>query len=368
MAGFQLKDLISIAAAMINHAKASQDKLTDFEVGSVGRTLLEASAIEIEEGYQRIFFGILDGISTSVYKAFDFELQPAAAASGVVTPIFGGPIVDPFTIPQGTLFSAPGAGLKFASIADVAVPVGATSVDIVVSCTTPGSAGNLGAGTVTNTVGYTLPVGTSVTNAAMSGGSDGQTEAERKARFVESIQSLSRGPVASMVYAARQAQIVNSDGVLVEYVTRVGIDEDIGRVDVYLYGSAGVPSPALLLKVQALLDGSFDQATGAYTIGYRAGGVAANALPMSERAIPVALKVKMLPGFTGTQATKDAIATLLAGEFSAVESGGLLYIDKLTNAALTVAGVGEVLADNSSNEPCAAYEVLKLGAFSVEWI
>jgi hypothetical protein len=54
---FQLKDFVSIVAAMLNRAKATQSRLTDFEVGSVARTLIEAPAIEIEQLYQRMFAG-----------------------------------------------------------------------------------------------------------------------------------------------------------------------------------------------------------------------------------------------------------------------------------------------------------------------
>jgi hypothetical protein len=36
---FQIKNFVSIVAAMVNHMRATQDKITDFNVGSVARTL-----------------------------------------------------------------------------------------------------------------------------------------------------------------------------------------------------------------------------------------------------------------------------------------------------------------------------------------
>ena len=48
---FQIKDFASITASMINWLRANTTKVTDFNVGSVVRTMAEASAAEMEELY-----------------------------------------------------------------------------------------------------------------------------------------------------------------------------------------------------------------------------------------------------------------------------------------------------------------------------
>lgn len=368
MAGFQLKDFVSIVAAMVNHAKATQNKVTDFEVGSVIRTIMESSAVEIEELYQKVFSGILDAIPTSIYKAFDFELIEETAASGTVRITFAGPIVDSFTIPAGSVFSAPAVSLKFLSASNVVVPVGATSASVTVVCQTAGTVGNVGAGAITTSASFSLPVGAVVSNDAITSGRDAQTESERKARFVEFILSLSRGTVPALTYAVRQAQIVNGAGQLIEYASRVGVVEEAGRVFIYIYGSGGVASPALIAKAQQIIDGYRDPDTGNPVPGYRAAGVQVVVIPMAERAVNVTLNVQLLFGVDPSDAIKNAIATALAPEFESVESGGVLYVDQLIDAALTVQGVQKVIAGNDANELCAATEVLKLGALTVEWI
>ncbi len=55
---FQVKDFRSIVASMVNHVRATTTKITDFRVGGVARTLLEAPAIEIDELYQQMFNGL----------------------------------------------------------------------------------------------------------------------------------------------------------------------------------------------------------------------------------------------------------------------------------------------------------------------
>lgn len=368
MPGFQLKNFVSIAAAMINHAKATQNKLTDFEVGSVARTMLEAPAIEIEELYQKIFSGILDAIPTSIYKSFGFELIEEAAARGNVTIHFAGPIVEPFTIPAGTLFDAPSVSLKFTSAEGVQVPAGATSATVIVVCATPGAIGNVDAGAITSAVNIVLPAGSTIANAAITSGRDAQTEAERQARFQEFILSLSRGTEGAIRYAVRQAQIKSDSGLLLEYVSRVGMVEQGGLVDVYIYGSAGVPSAALIAESQKIIDGHRTPGTGVYEPGYRAIGVSVHVKPMTERAVPVTLHVQPLYGVDPSDAIKNQVATLLAVEFDAVQSGDVLLVDQLVGAALTVPGVQKVVPANDANMPCAAHEVLKLGAFHVEWM
>lgn len=372
MSGFQLKDFVSIVAAQVNHARATQDKLTDFEIGSVVRTLMEAPAIEIEELYQKIFAGVLDAIPTAIYKAFDFELIAKAAASGSVRITFSGPIVEEFTIPAGTVFDCAKSPLKFTSTADVVIPVGAESAAVVVVCVTAGTIGNVAAGSITGSPGYTLPVGSRITNDAFTSGVDAQTDAERKARFVEFIQSLSRGTVAALRYAVRQAQLTNAAGQLLEYVARVGVEESPGHVAMYIYGSGGMASAELLAKAQAIIDGYFDAPSGKLVSGYRAGGVKVDVLPMGERRIPVGLKVKVVYGVDlspeSKKAIKNDIATALAPEFESVESGDTLFVGQITEAALAVPSLQGAICSNELNERCAETEVLRLGDLSVEYV
>lgn len=349
---------------MVNQMKATQDRVTDFQVGSAARTLLESSAIEVEELYHRVLSGILDAIPTSIYKAFDFELVGAAAASGAVHIAFGTAIVDAFTIPAGTTFVA--GTLNFTSLAEQLVPIGATSVDVVVACSTLGSIGNVAANAITATTGYSFPAGSVLGNPAFSSGNDGQTESERKARFAEYIQSLSRGTTNSILYAVNQARVTNANGDIIEYVARAGIAEIPGRVDVYVYGSAGLPSADLLTAADQIVNGYRDNA-GTAVPGYVAGGVEGRVLSMVERAIDVTLYMTLSAGVVGTDALKNQLATLLDAQFDSVASSSTLQVAQLTNAALTLSGALKAVAANTENVVCGAGEVLKLGALVVEW-
>src|SRR3546814_7934576 len=81
---FQTKDFVSIVASMINWMRSTQSKITDFNIGSVARTMVEAPAAEIDELYQQFFFGLKEAIPVSVYQSFDFEPIEAVPAAGLV--------------------------------------------------------------------------------------------------------------------------------------------------------------------------------------------------------------------------------------------------------------------------------------------
>ena len=71
---FQLKDFQSIVASMVNFLRSATTEITDFSVGSVERTILEAPAVEIDQLYQEMFAGLREGIETSVFRSFGLAL------------------------------------------------------------------------------------------------------------------------------------------------------------------------------------------------------------------------------------------------------------------------------------------------------
>jgi hypothetical protein len=75
---FRTKDFLSIVGGMINWMRGATDKVTDYRIGSVTRTMLEAPAIEIDELYQNMLRGLVDGIPVAIYQGFGFERLPAS--------------------------------------------------------------------------------------------------------------------------------------------------------------------------------------------------------------------------------------------------------------------------------------------------
>lgn len=359
---FQIKDFASIVAAQINHARSATSKVTDFQPGSVVRTLMEAPAVEMEELYLQMFLGLRDAIPVATFLSFGFDPLPAARAVGFASVASATPLSAALTIPAGTEFLA-ADGRQYTSISQIVWPAGSSLVQVLVQHSVAGLIGNIAAGAITSSSffgeGYT------VSNQGITTGRDVETNAEREARFAEFVQSISRGTLVACTYMARQSRVLDAAGNLAEYVTRVGVDEQPGHVRIYVYSSAGAPSAALLLDGQTRMDGSVDPVTGATTSGYRAAGVRVDVLGMMERAVPLSINVDMLPGYTLNSAVEQELANIYSATIRAVQPGETLYLGSLVEAMLAATGVQAIVPLSTANIVCEINEALIPGALTV---
>lgn len=362
--GFQLKDFASITASMVNYAKATQDNITDFSVGGVARTMMEAPAIEIEELYQRIFAGIMEAIPTSIYRTFDFDIQEARPARGIVRIEFSIPLEFAVTIPAGTEFASDISEFRYLSDGTVTAEVGAVSVDVPVTASSSGASGNLPSGAITDVRALALPRSATITNTPFTSGKDAESDSERKVRFRDFLQSVARGTLDSVRFAASCGVVKNQSGQVIERISRIGHLEEAGRVRIYVYGSNGLPSDALIQDAQRLIDG-YTLEDGTLVSGYRPTGVRVDVLRMVERHVDLFLQIRMMPGFDLTTTVRQSIESLLVSLISETPSGGMLYIGKITDSILGLNGIREVFATNTENILCNPYEVLLLGKLDV---
>lgn len=361
---FQLKDFNSIVLAEINHARAVTDRVNDFAPGSVVRTIMEAPAVEIEELYLQMFLGLRDAIPVSAFVSFGFEKTPAKRAFGYVSVSSQFALEQDELIEFGTLFET-SDGLQYTADADVIWRAGQTLVQVPVRAVLPGLAGNVPAGAITICRQFPSLSGFIVSNPAITNGVDEESDESREGRFAEFIRSLSRGTVAACRYAASQSRVVDAGGVINEYVTRLGLNETPGRVNIYIYSNEGVPSAALLADGQRRLDGYRDENTGAIVPGVRAAGVRVDVLPMVERAVSVAIQVRMRFGYALTPAVVQSLTDTYNGAIRAVPAGEVLYLGDLTETLLKTPGVAEIVPQSTSNIFCDVSEALVPGTLTV---
>lgn len=359
---FQIKDFTSIVAAQINHARGVTTKVTDFQPGSVVRTLMEAPAVEVEELYMQMFLGLRDAIPVATFLSFGFNLLPAARAQGAVSISTDTPLSAPINIPSGTLFTAID-GRTYTSTQTVLWAAGQTIVRVPVASSVVGSAGNIAEGMIDTSPlfgdDYT------VSNPAITTGRDVETDAEREARFAEFVAALSRGTVAACTYGAKQAQVLDGDGNIYEYVSRAGLLEQPGYVIIYIYSSRGAPSTELIANAQRIIDGWRDEVTGVATPGYRAAGIRVDVLPVTERAVPLSIKVDMLSGFDLDAGVIQQLGDIYAAALSQVEPGETLYLGSVIDMLLAAEGVRQIVPVTNTNIVCAVNEVLTAGALTV---
>lgn len=342
--------------------RGSQKKITDYQPGSVSRTLVEAPAVEIEELYLQMFLGLREAIPVATFLSFGFDKLPAAVAVGYVSVATLTPLAADLLIPAGTEFTATD-GRSYLSTEAVTWPAGSGIVVIPVAHAAAGLVGNIAAGAITDSPFFGAEF--TISNQAITNGRDVETDTEREARFAEYVQSLSRGTDVACVYAAKQARVLDEAGNLAEYVTRLGVVSGGGRIRLYLYSNIGAPSAALLSDGQRRIDGWKDEATGVVIAGYVAAGVRADVLAMTERAVPLSISVGMLPGYTLTTSVEQQLGDLFSTAVRSVQPGETLYLGDLTQAMLAATGVLEIVPATSENIYCAENEALIPGALTV---
>lgn len=341
---FQIKDFRSILAGEINVAKqASNGALTDFNPGSVVRTLLEANAAEIAELYLQMLQGILDAIPVSVFMAFGFAPLPAQSATGAVT--FSRTATSTSgTIPAGTTLST-ASGVSFATTADVNLALGQATATAMVRCTVAGIVGNVAANTITSLTGLIGTTGiNAVTNAAdFTNGLDAESTDDRRARFQEYIATLTRGTKAAVEYGAKTAT-VEVDGVVVERAMTVRCIEyddnslvEIGSIRVVIDNGSGTASTELVERAQNIIDG-YQDVDGSYVAGWKAAGIIATVEAVVQKLVNVTEIVTVLSGYTAATVRADVISAQHA-YVATLGIGASLIRSELIAAAMAVPGV-----------------------------
>lgn len=300
---FQIKNFASIVNSMINRMKATQNKVTDYNVGAVARTLLEAPAAELDELYQQMFNGLQAAIPVAVFNSFNFPPLAAQSASGLAQlTITSQPTA--VLVAAGTTFTPGSSSNVYQSTADVVIPAGSTTVNIQVACTLTGSAGNLPQGqTFAVSPQPTGFVGATNANAYVNG-QNAETPAEQLIRFNNYISTLARGTVAALSYGLSTVNLTDSMGNITEKVALSLIDEPytydntkpIALVNCYIHNGVGGTSSALLNQAKKVIAGYVNSA-GSKVPGYKAAGIPANIYIATEVALPVNATVTLAAGY-----------------------------------------------------------------------
>lgn len=303
---FQIKDFRDILSGMVNVLRGSSTQVTDFNPGSVTRTLLEASASEVEDLYHQMYHGVTEAIPVAIYSAFGFERRPAVAAFGDVRFQLTAPAASNLVIPAGTRVETL-TGIAYLTQVEATIVAGSGSVDVFAQCTQTGTAGNVSASAIT-VLSSALPVDQIYNPAAFVTGRDLESDDARHQRFQEYIAALTRATKRSLGYAVSQAERLDGSGDVIEYVKSYAIlepfmtdpTEPVGFVRVVISSASGSVSDEMIEMVQRLLDGYVD-ASGVDHPGWKAAGVVIQV----ERAVEQLVAVEAI--ITSDRSRADAI-------------------------------------------------------------
>lgn len=315
---FQLKSFASITASMLNWMRSVQTKITDFNIGSIVRSMLEACAIEIDEFYKQAFIGLKEAIPVSIYTAFNFPALAATSTTGLIRIIITAQAA-PVNVAAGTVWVPSSGGVNYTQTATVVIAIGVTFADIPVAAVTAGTVGNLPSGTTFSP----SPVPTGFTSASnlesWINGIDAETPADQKTRFNAYISTLPRGTPSAIAYGLTTAFITDSGGNIIERVISSEVVEPwktdptqpVSLVNAYIHNGVGGTSGALVTQAQAVIDGFYD-VSGNPIPGWKAAGVKAVVAAAAEIPLNITGVLTALPGFDQPTLVALAIPVLNA--------------------------------------------------------
>ncbi len=345
---FQIKNTDSIVASMINRITATTNKLTDFNKGSVTRTILEAAAVEIDEYYQSLLKGLYEAVPVAIYKSFSFDKLAATPASGLVTFTRTAGGSGEITIPAGTRLQVLNSSFYYTVNSDTVLEDGDNTVDVVVTATISGTDSNCLVNTITVIVDAIGGIA-SVTNAsAFINGTEEETANERKVRFQKWLNTLARATKGSIEYAVSQVYLTDS-GTITERVSKSlvhepSMDEDpagpVGEVHVYLWNGVNGASGDLLTEVSTVLHGYMNE-DGVKVPGQKAAGCVLKVYAVSIDTVDVTATITLKTDYTEAMVDSN-IETAIDTYFQSLEIGQTLVWARLLNEIMEMEGVLDV--------------------------
>ena len=268
------EDIMQQAAA---NMIARQDKITDFNPGSIIHTILDTVARIGERLYAAIRQGYNENLRLIPYFVFGFERKQGTRASGTVTFKRGHPLPARTVIPVNTKVS--GEGRIFLTTETGFIEAGALlSNEVKILAAEEGSGFNvppLAIGTIETLVSSDVAEATNP--YPVTGGTDAETDSEYFERFKIYINGLSGTNAHAILDAARNADGVRS----VSVKNHIPPLRGIYNISIYVDDGSGTAAPETVEAVRLAVEGD---GTVLHQ-GHLAPGVNARVLP--PQAVPV---------------------------------------------------------------------------------
>ncbi len=262
----RIKSFTELSQGMMAALGAAKTGLTNFNAGSVIRTLLEVIAAVIAELYAyaaEMLTQVFPDTATGIWlvrwlRSVGLEPKEAVQTAGVLELIREVARPVSVTVAAGTMIrtqpDAAGLVLRYLTTEEVTLPAGATEVTVAVQAVEAGSNANIHAGTdlefatpINGLSGVRIPG--EETAWITTHGADAETEDSMRERYFLRWLELATGSNA----AAYRSWALSVAGVSSAWVDDT-FPRGGGTLDVYILAEDGLPSAALLADVQALID------------------------------------------------------------------------------------------------------------------
>ena len=275
----------------------------------------------------------------SFYQQFNFYRLPATTASGQVTFSKFTPASSVVLIPAGTIVQTPGGAIQYQVVANTNQPtwsaslnayvlaVGQSSLTATVQSLQAGSAYNVTAGQLSQ-IATSVPGIDSVTNGAnIANGINAESDAAYSARFVNYLNSLSKGTYGAIA-SALQGVAQNIAFKLLENTNPSGAFAPGQFTAIVDDGSGSPPTSFVNLCVAAVA-------------AVRGWTITANVVAVTALSVTVNIVVHSNGTLTNPQVEANVQAAIET-YINALPIGGTVYVSDVMEAAQTAAGVVSV--------------------------
>lgn len=310
---------------------ARQDKITDFNEGSVIHTILDTFSRIVERIYVAIRQGFNKGLLMLVYSVFKFEKKSGNYASGKVTFIRANSLSSRTVIPAGVKVS--GNGKTYETTEAGAIGAGETESDeITIKAIEAGSDYNVDK-EIIDSIDTSVPSDISgVTNkSAITGGTDEETDSEIEARFTKYLGGLSGTNLLGIESAALSVDSVRS----VSVKNHKPPLKNVYHLSVYVDDGTGTASNETLAAVKKVVEGTSTQN------GHLAPGV--NARYLAPTSVPVNLELSVSTGDVDTEEAESEIKKVIQSYINSLQIGKTVILSTIIAKIRALSYVSDVV-------------------------
>ena len=344
-----------MASAMANMI-AKQDKITDFNEGSIIHTILDTVSRIAERLYVAIRQGYNELLLLIPYSLFGFERKNGLHASGKVIFKRSTARATKSIIQKGTKVS--GSGYSFTTTESVTILAGGTeSAAVEVVADKAGSLYNVGAGTI-NTIDSVVPADVvEVTNPyALSGGTDKETDAEYNERFRIYINGLSGTNSYAIKNAALSINAVRS----VSTQNHKPPYKNIYNMSIYVDDGSGGAAEETIEAVRRVIEGDDTEVNP----GHLAPGI--NIRVLAPTTVPVHIEMFASIYSTDREEARERIRFAVSDYINSLTIGKPVVLSEIITKVMALNYVKDVsISVPQSNIVPAINQIARTGTIKI---
>lgn len=338
---------------------AKQDKVTDFNEGSIIHSILDTVSRIAERAYVAIRQGYNELLALLPYSLFKFEKKIGLRASGNVIFSRETPLSSQSIIPKGTRIS--GGGLFFITTEAGIIPPGEKDSDLIEAVAEKTGKIYNAAVNIIDTIESVVPSDVvSVRNPlAITGGTDEETDAQFSERFKFFINGLS----GTNNYGVRSAALSVNEVRSVSVQNHKPPLKDIYNLSVYVDDGSGGATQETLDKVKFAIEG--DQTK--LHPGHLAPGI--NMRVITPTAIPVNVELTASVYSMDLTEAKLEIERNVSEYINGLTIGEKVVISEIVKKIMSLNFITDVkvISPEANIEP-AANQIARVGSLNVSCV